>query len=97
MLIAFAASWLFHLQIFHFFVIFLFGFLGNIIDTLFGAYYQQVYICNKCGITTEKKTHCQTAGKRIKGYYLVDNDMVNFLSGFITALLAMIVIYFVTK
>ncbi|MEH7010061.1 DUF92 domain-containing protein [Neobacillus niacini] len=97
MLIAFSGAWLFHLQIFDFFIIFLFGFLGNIIDTLFGAYYQQVYICNKCGIETEKKVHCQTAAKRIKGYHIVDNDMVNFLSGFIAALLAMFVIYFVTK
>jgi uncharacterized protein (TIGR00297 family) len=97
MLIAFAGAWLFHLQLFHFFVIFLFGFLGNIIDTLFGAFYQQVYICNICGIATEKKVHCQTPAKRIKGYQLVDNDMVNFLSGSIAALLAMIVIYFVTK
>jgi uncharacterized protein (TIGR00297 family) len=97
MLIAFAGAWLFHLQIFHFFFIFLFGFLGNIIDTLFGAYYQQVYICTICGIETEKKVHCQTTAKRIKGFHLVDNDMVNFLSGSIAALLAMIVIYFVTK
>ncbi|WP_419956129.1 DUF92 domain-containing protein [Neobacillus niacini] len=97
MLIAFAGAWLFDLQLFHVFIIFLFGFLGNVIDTIFGAYYQQVYICNKCGIATEKKVHCQMAAKRIKGYHLVDNDMVNFLSGLIAALLAMIVIYFVTR
>lgn len=96
MLIAFAGAWLFHLGISHFFIIFLFGFLGNVIDTLFGAYYQQVYICNECGIETEKKVHCQTSARRIKGYHLVDNDMVNFLSGFIAALLAMIFIYFIT-
>jgi uncharacterized protein (TIGR00297 family) len=96
MLIASAGAWLFHLGISHFFIIFLFGFLGNVIDTLFGAYYQQVYICNECGIETEKKVHCQTSARRIKGYHLVDNDMVNFLSGFIAALLAMIFIYFIT-
>ncbi|MEH6994466.1 DUF92 domain-containing protein [Neobacillus drentensis] len=96
MLIAFAGDWLFHLGIFHFLIIFLFGFLGNVIDTLFGAYYQQVYICTKCGIETEKKVHCKTSAKRIKGYHLVDNDMVNFLSGFIAAMLAMIFIYFIT-
>jgi uncharacterized protein (TIGR00297 family) len=96
MLIAFVGAWLFQLGIFHFFIIFLFGFLGNVIDTLFGAYYQQVYICIKCGIETEKKVHCKTSAKRIKGYHLVDNDMVNFLSGFFAALLAMIFIYFIT-
>lgn len=92
LLIAFVGAWLFHLGLIYFFIIFLFGFLGNIIDTLFGAYFQQVYICTKCGIETEKKSHCQTAAKRIKGYRLVDNDMVNFLSGLFAAILAIIVI-----
>ncbi|MFP7297633.1 DUF92 domain-containing protein [Neobacillus niacini] len=92
MLIAVFGTWLFHLEIFHLIIIFLFGFLGNTIDTLLGAYYQQVYVCRRCGIETEKKVHCQTAAKRIKGFHLVDNDMVNFLSGFIAAILAMIVI-----
>jgi uncharacterized protein (TIGR00297 family) len=96
MLIAFAGAFLFHLQLFHFFIIFLFGFLGNVIDTLFGAFYQQVYYCTICRIETEKKVHCQKAGKRIKGFHIVDNDMVNFLSGLMAALLAMIFIYFVT-
>jgi uncharacterized protein (TIGR00297 family) len=97
MLIALGGTWLFHLEVLHFFIIFLFGFLGNIFDTLIGAYYQQVYKCSNCGIETEKKVHCQIPAKRIKGYSLVDNDMVNFISGFIAALLSIIVIYVVTK
>lgn len=97
LLIALTGTWLFQLELFHFFIIFLFGFLGNIIDTIFGAYYQQVYVCSKCGIETEKKVHCETPTKRIKGYHLVDNDMVNFLSGFVAALLSIMVIYVVTK
>jgi uncharacterized protein (TIGR00297 family) len=95
MLIAVSGTWLFQLEVFHFIIIFIFGFLGNIIDTIFGAYYQQVYHCSICGIETEKKVHCKTSAKRIKGYHLVDNDMVNFLSGFIAALLAMTFIFFV--
>jgi uncharacterized protein (TIGR00297 family) len=93
LLIAIAGTLLFQLEISHFFIIFIFGFLGNVFDTLIGAYYQQVYRCRICGIETEKKVHCQTAAKRIKGYHLVDNDMVNFVSGFIAAVLAMLVIY----
>jgi uncharacterized protein (TIGR00297 family) len=93
LLIAIAGTLLFQLEISHFFIIFIFGFLGNVFDTLIGAYYQQVYRCRICGIETEKKVHCQTAAKRIKGYRLVDNDMVNFVSGFIAAVLAMLVIY----
>lgn len=36
-------------------IVFLFGFIGNVLDTLFGAFYQQLYICVECGITTEKR------------------------------------------
>ena len=95
MLIALAGTLFFQLEITLFFIIFIFGFLGNIIDTLLGAYYQQVYRCRICGLEIEKKVHCQTTAKRIKGYRLVDNDMVNFLSGFIAAVLAMLVVFFV--
>ncbi|MDM5331016.1 DUF92 domain-containing protein [Neobacillus sp. CF12] len=94
LLIALVGAWIFQLEVDHFFIIFLFGFLGNIFDTVIGAYYQQVYICSICGIETEKKVHCQTAARRIKGYHLVDNDMVNFLSGFSAAILAMMVLYY---
>jgi uncharacterized protein (TIGR00297 family) len=92
LLVALVSFLLFPLNIYHLFIVFLFGFIGNIIDTLFGAFYQKVYTCSKCGIETEKKNHCQRPTVRIKGYRLVDNDMVNFLSGLIAALLAMAVI-----
>lgn len=94
LLIAWLSSVLFPLNIYHLFIIFLFGFIGNIIDTVFGAFYQKVYTCHQCGIETEKRNHCQQPTVRIKGYRLVDNDMVNFLSGLIAALLAIAVILF---
>jgi uncharacterized membrane protein len=92
LLIAALSFWLFKLNIFYAILIFFCGFLGNIIDTIIGALFQQEYICKKCGIQTEKKNHCQTVTIRIKGFPFVDNDMVNFLSGVIAALIAFIVI-----
>ncbi|MDQ0197298.1 DUF92 domain-containing protein [Neobacillus ginsengisoli] len=89
-LIALISSWLFHLNIYNSFIVFLFGFIGNIIDTLVGAFYQQVFVCSQCRIETEKKFHCERATTRIKGYFIVDNDTVNFFSGFIASVLAMI-------
>jgi uncharacterized protein (TIGR00297 family) len=86
-LIAVFSFWLFHLNLVFLFIIFIFGFLGNVIDTLFGAFYQQKYRCPNCGIVTERKVHCQRPTVRIKGLTFVDNDMVNFLSGFIAVLL----------
>lgn len=93
LLIALVSALLFNLNTAQLIIIFLFGFMGNIIDTLFGAYYQQAYICKICGIETEKKCHCRESTTRIKGLSFVDNDMVNFLSGLIAAVLAMVVIF----
>ncbi|MCM2531641.1 DUF92 domain-containing protein [Neobacillus pocheonensis] len=92
LVIALFSSWLFHLDGTNSLIVFLFGFIGNTIDTLVGAFYQQAYVCTQCGIETERKLHCQIPTTRIKGFSFVDNDMVNFLSGFLAALLAMVVI-----
>jgi len=94
-LIAVCAVIVFHLDFFYFLMIFLFGFFGNLLDTLIGAFYQKVYVCQKCGIETEKSVHCRSAAIRIKGIPLVDNDMVNFVSGFFASLLAMAVIFLI--
>ncbi|MDN3018529.1 DUF92 domain-containing protein [Paenibacillus sp. BSR1-1] len=88
LLIAILTMLLFHLPVYEGLIIFLFGYLGNVIDTLVGAYYQQEYRCVNCGIHTEKKVHCGKPATRIKGVPFVDNDMVNFLSGSIAAILA---------
>lgn len=69
-------------------LVFIFGYLGNVIDTLFGAFIQQVYACRQCGIETEKRFHCGQPTSQIKGISLMDNDMVNFLSGLFAAMLA---------
>jgi uncharacterized protein (TIGR00297 family) len=92
LLISLLSFWLFKLGFYFSFLIFLLGYFGNVIDTLLGAYYQQVYSCEHCGIETEKKIHCQLPTTRIKGSPFVDNDMVNFLSGFLAALVAIVVI-----
>ncbi|WML54062.1 DUF92 domain-containing protein [Neobacillus sp. PS3-12] len=92
LLIAVFSFGLFHLDLGSLFIIFIFGFLGNIIDTVFGAFYQQKYRCSNCAIVTERKVHCQRPTIRIKGFTFVDNDMVNFLSGFIAVLLSLAVI-----
>jgi uncharacterized protein (TIGR00297 family) len=88
LLISIISFWLFDLGPLLSLFVFLLGFTGNIIDTLMGAFYQQAYVCNHCGIETEKTTHCQLPTTRIKGFTFVDNDMVNFLSGFLAAVIA---------
>ncbi|CRK84136.1 DUF92 domain-containing protein [Neobacillus massiliamazoniensis] len=96
LIISISSLLLFQLSIIYGVMVFLFGYIGNVLDTLIGAYYQQLYRCNECGIETEKKFHCHSPTKRIKGIAFVDNDMVNFLSGFLAAILA-IVVFMLTK
>jgi uncharacterized protein (TIGR00297 family) len=91
-LIASLGFYLFSLTVIDFLLIFFFGFLGNIIDTMIGAFFQQVYRCHVCGIETEKKHHCKQRTMKNKGIPFLNNDFVNFLSGLLSVLLAIILI-----
>lgn len=71
-------------------LIFIFGFLGNAADTLLGAYFQAVYRCRNCQLETEKLVHCGQKTERIRGVPILNNDVVNFLSGLIAVLLGII-------
>jgi|SRR5579875_1381803 len=93
MLIAFLSLVLFSLPWPVGILIFLFGYFGNFIDTLMGAFYQQTFVCGKCGLETEKRFHCGQSAIQIKGVAFVDNDLVNFLSGLIAGILAIWIIY----
>ncbi|MFJ5715367.1 DUF92 domain-containing protein [Neobacillus sp. NPDC093127] len=95
LLISLISFWLFHLEFIFCLLIFLSGYFGNVIDTLMGAFYQQVFRCTHCGIETEKRLHCHLPTIRIKGSPIMDNDMVNFLSGFLAALMAIGVFQFI--
>ncbi len=92
LLIAMMSFWLFSLSIGECLLILLFGYLGNVIDTLFGAFFQRAYVCPQCGVKTEKKQHCGHLTTKIKGLQFIDNDMVNFLSGFFASWLALLFI-----
>ena len=62
------------------------GILGSLIDTLLGASIQSVYYCETCKKQTEKKYHkCGTESKHIRGWRIMDNDVVNLLSGIIAS------------
>ncbi len=86
LLIALTANFLFALEPGSFVVILVFGFLGNIVDTLLGAFVQVEYKCPVCGRIVESKVECHTTLVKTKGFALFNNDMVNVLSGFLAAL-----------
>ncbi|TYR82821.1 DUF92 domain-containing protein [Priestia megaterium] len=68
-------------------VITLFGFLGNVIDTILGATVQVGYTCSVCGLKTEREVHCKKKTNRYKGVTLCNNDVVNFLAIIIAAII----------
>lgn len=88
-LIAVLSFYLFELKISVALFIFILGFLGNVIDTILGASVQAVYNCKICRIETEKVAHCGHKTKLVRGYTFFNNDIVNFLSSLIAALIGM--------
>lgn len=73
------------------FVLVLFpGFLGCTLDSVLGATIQARYTCPVCGKITEKKNHCGESATLIKGWKGVDNDVVNFISTFFGAVIALV-------
>jgi len=66
------------------------GFLGCTLDSVLGATIQARYKCPICGKITEKKNHCGELAALIKGWNGVDNDVVNLISTFFGAVIALI-------
>lgn len=70
-----------------------FGFLGTLIDSLFGSYFQALYVCPVCGKQTEKRIHHTRITTLIKGNKHITNNTVNLLANVITTAIA--AIYFI--
>ena len=65
----------------------LIAFTGALIDSVLGSWVQVLYQCEKCGVKTEQKEHCDLSTKVIKGKTYIDNVMVNLISGLITCII----------
>jgi uncharacterized protein (TIGR00297 family) len=59
------------------------GFLGNVFDTVAGAYWQEEFICPVCSSSTEADIHCGVPAVKSKGFSWMNNECVNFLSSFL--------------
>jgi len=63
--------------------------LGSLADSFFGATLQGIYYCSKCRKETEKRVHsCGSKTRLRKGFAVIDNDSVNFLSSIIGGITA---------
>lgn len=89
LLIALTGSYLFSEGMAWILIVFLFGVAGALLDTLLGAYVQAGFKCVRCNLLTEKLTHCSIPTKQVSGFTLINNDVVNFISCFSSAIMGM--------
>ena len=64
------------------------AFLGAFFDSLLGSLAQAKYKCSVCGKICEGKEHCGSVAELYSGLDIIDNDVVNLLSGSFAAILA---------
>ncbi|MFG6494184.1 DUF92 domain-containing protein [Fictibacillus sp. UD] len=64
------------------------GFVGNLADTVFGAWFEQKFFCSMCKKETESRVHCGKKTTRIYGVSWVSNNLVNFTSTLIGGMIA---------
>ncbi len=65
------------------------GLGGTLFDSLLGATVQGIYSCPRCGGETEKAyCHCGRSTRLTRGFALLGNDAINFLSSAFGALTA---------
>ena len=57
------------------------GFAGGLFDSILGATVQVQYKCKVCGDVTENAHHCGEKAQKFRGFEIINNDFVNFLSG----------------
>ena len=70
------------------------AFFGTVIDSLLGSLVQVKYRCNVCGKITERRIHCGEETRKFSGISFINNDLVNFLSGLLTAFIAFAIAQF---
>jgi len=72
-------------------VVFIFGWLGEILDSIVGATLQVKYFCPNCRKLTDKSIHkCGTKTEYYGGFKLVTNEVTNLIATSISSTLAFI-------
>jgi uncharacterized protein (TIGR00297 family) len=70
------------------------AFVGSTIDSLLGASIQSMYRCRTCQKITEHSNHCGEPAKLLKGWRVLGNNWVNFISSMCGATVGLLMFYF---
>lgn len=68
------------------------GLIGSLFDSLLGATVQQIYYCDVCQKETERKLHRgQHQTRPLRGWYWLNNDLVNLLASLLGGVTAAVI------
>lgn len=71
------------------------SFIGTILDSVVGSLFQSSYLCNICNKQKEESICCGSDATLIKGYRIINNSMVNFITGILCVIVGIIVFNFI--
>ncbi|WP_069807690.1 DUF92 domain-containing protein [Vulcanisaeta thermophila] len=70
-------------------VVFIMGYLGEVLDSLLGGLLQPKYYCPRCGVMTDHSVHqCGQLTIRVFGNYEIGNEDVNLIVSLIVTILS---------
>ncbi len=77
-------------------IVFIFGWLGEILDSVVGATLQVKYFCPRCKKLTDKKIHkCGLKTKYYGGFKIVSNEVTNLIATFISSTIAFVCSFYI--
>lgn len=77
-------------------IVFVFPFLGMLLDSVLGATLQRKNRCVVCGALCETTAHCSRPTQHAKGLAWLGNGSVNMICNILTTLSAFAVLYFIS-
>jgi uncharacterized protein (TIGR00297 family) len=70
------------------------AFVGSTVDSILGASVQAMYTCKACKKLTEHSIHCDEPAELVKGWRVLGNNWVNFISSLCGAAAGLLMFYF---
>ena len=77
-------------------IVFIFGWLGEILDSVVGATLQVKYFCPRCRKLTDKKVHkCGSETRYYGGFKIVSNEVTNLIATSISSTIAFVCSFYI--